>query len=261
MSISHNENTFYIYTTGIADWCDLNKTFKFWEDELCKHVCELIPQRFSHISIFHSDILSDFNGVMSVTNQKKIQTTNEINNRLRLERTRDSRIVVSFFQTTPLNFILSSQPHIIIDFANVFNNSKSNPKLNVVYLGYVGEQQIIEYNMCTRHIKNFFKVNDDNTVTTYVNKLSDTTRFSPLKKEYPSDNIRDIMKKIRIKLGLEFKNKHGNYDLFDSIFNQANTDIHSKMVSIIMDNIMNTDNVEDTIVDIVIDNMKSIVTI
>ncbi len=43
------------FPSGIADWCDLNKTFKFWEDELSKHVYELIPQRFSRISIFHSD--------------------------------------------------------------------------------------------------------------------------------------------------------------------------------------------------------------
>ena len=248
-----SQDTFYIYTTGISDWCDLNKTFKYWEDELCKDVCGLIPQRFSRISIFHSDILDDFNGVMSVTNQKKIQTTNEINNRLQLERTRDSRIVVSFFQTTPLNFILSSQPHIIIDFAHVFNDS--NPKLNVVYLGYVGELQIIESNMCTRYIKNFFKVNDDNTVTTYINKLADSSRFSPLKKDYPSDNIRDIMKKIRIKLGLEYKKKYGNYEVFDSIFNEANTEIHMKMVAIIMDNIMNTDNIEDVIVNTVIDSL------
>ena len=167
------------------------------------------------------------------------------------------RIVSSTFQTTPFDFF--EKPYVIIDFAHVFDDS--NPNLNVVYLGYVGEQQIIEYNMCTRYIKNFFKVNDDNTVTTYADKLSDVTRFSPLKKDYPSDNIRDIMKKIRIKLGLEFKNKYGNYDLFDSIFNQANIDIHTRMVSIIMDNIMNTDNVEDTIVDIVIDNIKNIVII
>ena len=191
---------------------------------------------------------------MAVTNQKKIQTTTQINNRLQLERTRDSRIVSSFFQPTPLNFILISQPHIIIDFANVFNDAK--PNINVVYLGYVGELQIIESNMCTRYIKNFFKVNDDNTVTTYANKLSDTTRFSPLKKDYPSDNIRDIMKKIRIKLGSEYKKIHGNYELFDSIFNEKNTEVHSKMVAIIMDNIMNTNNIEDMIVDIVIDSLK-----
>lgn len=255
--MSNNQNTFYIYTTGIADWCNLNKTFKYWEDELCKHVCELIPQRFSHISIFHSDILSDFNGIMSITNEKRIATSNEINNRLQLEYTRDSRIVLSFFQTTPLNFVLISQPHIIIDFAHVFNDYNSNH--NVVYLGYVGEQQIIEYNMCTRYIKNFFKVNDDNTVTTYINKLSDTNRFSPLKKDYPSDNIRDIMKKIRITLGLEFKTKYGNYELFDSIFNQENTDIHSKMVARIMDNIMNTDDNEHIIINNVISDIKGLI--
>ena len=247
MSINLEQDTFYIYTTGIADWCDLNKTFKFWEDELCKDVCKLIPQRFSQIEIVHSDTFDDFDGVMSITNQKKVQTINEINRRLQLEHTRDSRIVSSIFQSTPFDFF--EKPYVIIDFAHVFNDS--NPNLNVVYLGYVGEQQIIEYNMCTRYIKNFFKVNDDDTVTTYANKLSDTTRFSPLKKDYPSDNIRDIMKKIRIKLGFEYKKKYGNYELFDSIFNESNTDVHKKMVSIIMDDIMNTNNNEDVIVDTV----------
>lgn len=253
MSIIDNENTFYIYTTGIADWCVLNKTFKYWEDELCKNVCELIPQRFSRIEILHSDILDNFNGnMLSITNQKRIQTTNEINSRLQLEYTRDSRIVSSIFQSTPFDFF--EKPYIIIDFAHIFNDSNQN--LNVVYLGYVGELQIIEYNMCTRYIKNFFKVNDDDTVTTYINKLADSSRFSPLKKEYPADNIRDIMKKIRIKLGLEYKNKYGNYDLFDSIFNEANTEVHMKMVGIIMDNIMNTDNNEDIIINIVIDSLR-----
>jgi hypothetical protein len=251
MSVNQIEETFYIYTTGIADWCDLNKTFKYWEDELCTDVCKLIPERFSKIEIVHSDTFDDFHGVMSITNQKKVQTTNEINSRLHLEHTRDplGRIVSSTFQTTPFDFF--EKPYVIIDFAHVFDDS--NPNLNVVYLGYVGEQQIIEYNMCTRYIKNFFKVNDDNTVTTYANKLSDSTRFSPLKKDYPSDNIRDIMKKIRIKLGLKYKNKYGNYDLFDSIYNEQNTEFHMQMVAIIMDNIMDTNNNEDVIVDSIIE--------
>ena len=179
--------------------------------------------------------------------KKKNQVIQDINMRLQLEYMRDSRIVSSIFFSTSLNIF--ERPHIIIDFAHVHNIL--DPNLNIIYLGYVGEQQIIEYNMCTRYIKNFFKVNDDDTVTTYANKLSDTTRFSPLKKDYPSDNIRDIMKKIRIKLGFEYKKKYGNYELFDSIFNESNTDVHKKMVSIIMDDIMNTNNNEDVIVDTV----------
>ncbi len=257
--MSNSQNTFYIYTTGIADWCNLNKTFKYWEDELCKHICELIPQRFSRIEIVHSDILDDFNGIMSVTNQKRNEIILNINTRLQLEHTRDSRIVSSIFQTTPLYFLIKHQniihPHLIIDFAHVLTDDFESD-WNVVYLGYVGEVQIIEYNMCTRHIKNFFKVNDDNTVTTYINKLSNNKRFGNFYKDYPSDNIKDIMKKIRIRLGLEYKNKYGNYTLFDSIFNEKNMEIHSKMVNLIMDNIMNTDNVEDTIVDIVIDYLR-----
>ena len=247
-----SQETFYIYTTGIADWCNLEKTLKYWEDKLCSHVCSLLPQRFTKIEIVHSDILCVFNGIMSITNEKKNQVILDINSRLQLEYTRDSRIVSSIFYSTPLNVF--ERPHIIIDFAHIYNIL--DPNLNIIYLGYVGEEQIIEYNMCSRYINNFFKVNDDNTVTTYINKLSDENRFSPLYKDYPSDNIRNIMKKIRIKLGLIYKNKYGNYDLFDSIFNESNTEIHSKMVSIIMDNIMNTENNEDTIVNIVISNIQ-----
>ena len=46
-----SQETFYIYTTGIADWCNLEKTLKYWEDKLCSHVCSLIPQRFTKIEI------------------------------------------------------------------------------------------------------------------------------------------------------------------------------------------------------------------
>jgi len=256
-------NTFYLYTTGLADWCELNKTFEYWTHELSEHVFNSIPLRFTHIIITHSDILDDFNGVMSITDIKKNQIIQKINTQLQLEHTRDSRIVSSDFQITPLDFEeirISNRAHLIIDFAHVFNDYSNIPDgLNVVYLGYVGENQIIEYNMCTRYIKNFFKVNFDdttNTVTTYINKLSDTNRFSPLHLDYPPDNIRDIMKLIRIKLGLEFKKIYGNYTYFDSIFNEENIPAHKEIVDIIMENIMNTENTEEIIITNIVLMMK-----
>jgi hypothetical protein len=148
---------------------------------------------------------------------------------------------------------------LIIDFAHVFNDYSSIPDgLNVVYLGYVGEHQIIEYNMCTRYIKNFFQVNLDNTtkVHTYINKLSDPNRFGPLHTDYPPDNIRDIMKKIRINLGLEFKKIHGDYTYFDSIYNEANIPAHSEIVDIIMGKIMDSEDTEETIVTNIVQMLK-----
>ena len=262
MSIQES-NTFYLYTTGIADWCELNKTFGYWTNELSTHVFNSIPHRFTQIVITHSDILDDFNGIMSIVDLKKNQIIQEINGQLQLEYTRDSRIVSSNFQITPLDFEeirISNCPHLIIDFAHVFNDYSNIPNgLNVVYLGYVGEHQIIENNMCTRYIKNFFKVNLDNTIKvhTYINKLSDTNRFSPLKPDYPPDNIRDIMKKIRINLGFEFKKIYGDYTYFDSIFNKTNIPVHSEIVNIILGKIMDTEDTEETIVTNIVLEMKT----
>jgi hypothetical protein len=253
--MSHQDsNTFYLYTTGIADWCELNKTFGYWTNELSAHVFNSIPLRFTRIVITHSDILDDFNGIMSMGELKKNQIILDINTQLQLEYTRDSRIVSSNFQTTPLDFEqirMSNHTHLIIDFAHVFVDYSNIPiGLNSVYLGYVGEHQIIEHNMCTRYIKNFFQVNFDDTtkVHTYINKLSNTNRFSPLKPDHPPDNIRDIMKKIRKNLSLEFKKIYGDYTYFDSIFNEANIPAHSEIVDIIMGKIMDTEDTEETIV-------------
>jgi len=41
------ENTFYIYTTGIAEWCTLHYTFKYWQDTLINRICGLIPKTFN----------------------------------------------------------------------------------------------------------------------------------------------------------------------------------------------------------------------
>ena len=263
MSVQES-NIFYLYTTGIADWCELNKTFGYWINELSGHVFNSIPLRFTQIVITHSDILDDFNGIISMVDLKKIQTIREINEQLQLEYTRDSRIVSSNFQITPLDFEqirISNHTHLIIDFAHVFNDYSNIPNgLNVVYLGYVGEHQIIEHNMCTRYIKNFFQVNTTNTtntIHTYINKLSDTNRFSPLKPDYPPDNIRDIMKKIRKNLGFEFKKIYGDYTYFDSIFNETNIPAHSEIVDIIMGKIMDTEDTEDTIVTNIVLEMKT----
>jgi hypothetical protein len=98
---------------------------------------------------------------------------------------------------------------------------------------------------------NFFRVNPNNTVTTFLNRLLDRSRFNELTHSElidPTDKISNIIKQIRIRLEREFKNKYGNFDLFDTIFTEGNTSLHFEMVRIIMENIMNDKTTEEEII-------------
>ena len=99
-------------------------------------------------------------------------------------------------------------PHIIIDMANLFKYSKDgitikdnnkNYKFKSVYLGYFGDHQknVVrsepQYALEIATLP-FFKVNDNNSVTTYIDRLIE------LKYKYnediPSDFFHDLLKKI-----------------------------------------------------------------
>ena len=94
-------------------------------------------------------------------------------------------------------------------------------------------------------------MNDDNIITTFINRLLDRRRFvelSAIELIDPTDKISNMMKQIRIRLGNMFKNRYGNFDLFDQIFSNDNRSLHFEMVSIIMENIMNKETTEDEII-------------
>ena len=67
-----NKDTFYIYTTGIADWGDADSTLAAWQKFLCKQICDMIPKRFKYIHITHSDILVHHTLEDTIDEKKKI---------------------------------------------------------------------------------------------------------------------------------------------------------------------------------------------
>jgi hypothetical protein len=280
------EKNFNIYTTGIAEWGTLGFTFKYWQDILINRICGQIPNTFNVINIIHSDIL------LSISNENEneddaiffkncIQT--EINRLLISDFSADSRIKSCIFQKEQLDFSqigLSTESYIVIDFAHIFayisptlvyisghySEPVSHPiSLNVIYFGYIGQDHIdLNSKMCKRYIANTncIQINPETgEIVTFITKLFDPMRFKLDKHELldPSEKITRIMKNIRIEIGKIFKNKNGNYDKFDEIFNDKNRSIHEYLVGIIIDKIMDSDLNEIQIEEFTIHNILQLV--
>lgn len=255
-------DTFYIYTTGIAEWGDLSQSLEFWHTNLCKQVCGLIPMRFKNIFITHSDILE------SIVKEKIDETYANILDKVQHDLEIDSRIKDSTFQTEPLDFINISRqtdPYIIIDIAHIFeyvrDNSSGNvtrafikgaygePRgdmmtLNVVYPGYKGG-----------YLNNtvFFRVNEDNTITTYINKLLDSSRFSDFDLHNPNIKIEELFNQIRKKLYDKIREKYGSLQNYDKQRDLIEKEMKKKLVDLIM----NTNMIESVLTDNAADNIMT----
>jgi hypothetical protein len=254
-------DTFYIYTTGIAEWGDLSQSLKSWNETLCKQVCDLIPRKFKNIFIIHSDILQ------SIAKEKIDETYANILNKIQHDLEIDSRIKDSTFQTEPLDFAnISGQtdPYIIIDIAHLFEYIRDNyssvnvtrafikgsygePRgdvitLNVVYPGYKGG-----------YLNNtpFFRVNEDNSVTTYINKLLDNSRFSDFDLYNPNLKIEELFNQIRKKLYDKIRKKYGSLKNYDDQRDHIEAEIKKKSVNLIM----NTNMIESVLIDNVADDV------
>ena len=271
MSYKLEYSNFCIFTTGICDTNQLDKLFKYWQDFLCHRICHMIPSRFTNIEIVHSDILYQ----EPENNIKQIEK--EINDKLMNDYKIDSRISKNIFQKKELNFneISKTCSYIILDFAHIFyytnihipitprgssrvfigghyGEHTSNPiNLNIIYLDYIGKQQFES----DSHINNriicecdFFKINDDNTITTFYTQLLNENRFPKLV-EYelisPISRVTNIIISNRIKIGKIFKIKYGNYNLFDEyfsrpkfIYSSQNDEIYKFIINSIMNNII-----------------------
>lgn len=257
-------NKFCIYTTGICDTNQYDKLFKYWQDSLCDHICSMIPSRFTSIEIIHSDII-----------YKNFELINE----LKIY----NRISKHIIQKEELDFdkISKTQSYIIIDFAHIFyytnipikitpygssrvyigghyNEPLGEPiNLNIVYLGYVGEQQFITESQINNRIiceSEFFKINNDNTIITFYTQLLNENRFSKLigyELISPINRITNIIQINRIKIGKIFKIKYGNYNLFDQYFSYPNLLYPTQIYKFIVNYIMNYIITEPEILDLI----------
>jgi hypothetical protein len=259
--------TFYIYTTGIAEWGNLEGILKTWNEILCKQICDLIPVHFANINIIHSDILNH------IEPDKKDVMVNNILESIQLYNNIDPRIINSSFQTEPLDFeSISKQqnPYIIIDMAHIFGykqdiealdgitkafiagyygEQRTEPmSLNVVYPGYLGqgEQKVTLINT------SFFRIDSTNTITTYINKLQNDARFIlnlDMTNEYdPYEKFVELFKKIRTSIYNELRTKFGNLTQYDNVRICLEIELKKELVNLIM----NTHDIESILVDKVV---------
>ena len=270
--------TFTIYTTGAGDW-DSQEIYNNWENFLCQHVCSMIPSRFTNIEIHHYD---------PSLNLKKVTDDSCI----------DSRISKTFFKKEIIeleNFkeISKSSSYLILDFAHIFkyhkisdpitpsgstlvsinpnsdNLSKKNIEqinLNIVYIGYLGLNYNLESTILAK--TKWLKINDHNTIDTFITKLLDTNRFQDLD-EFTSPDIYDtstiisqkFVEIIRKKIAPELHRVYGDYTIYDKylgldVFYKPESIYLKKIYNYTIHYIMNTSHIYDDIILTITDIIK-----
>ena len=125
-----DDNTFYIYTTGIANWGHSdNVLINAWKNYRYKNIIGQIPKEFKNIVIQHYDpILLISNGDDDFdTHQENIKNIIPVINQILSEQdnkslTTDKKTKQTFIQESfDHNTIDKNKNHIILDFAHIYD--------------------------------------------------------------------------------------------------------------------------------------------
>ena len=237
---------FNIFTTGIINYGN-NGVIELWNKRLRQNILNNIPNKFL-IRIYHYDPCLNFND--GSYNQEQINLLINIYTILNLKDIESSdRIIESeFFKNClPYSEEIYKIPHIIIDNANIFNYTQTGHalydsmidtdsfkkdnqyKINSVYLGYYGDFQIYEHKFSSTYMLDtpFFRVNDDDSVTTYTDKIIEIAQsanlsiHSPIFVIYLEAKLR-IESKYKTRYELENGNLDNWLDQFDNSYFDEN---------------------------------------
>ncbi len=188
---------FHLYTIGIADWGNINpdeSVLKVWNDILLPKIIELLLRaNFTRIIVHHHDILEDFDNRRKNNFQRNI---NQILSQKDTEINSSKSLIESTFIKEPIDFHQISYPHLIFDFAHLFDymyipgHNKSvpiiretkeiMPRLNVIYFGYLGErEQLFSRGNNGKKVplielieSDFVSIDESGVVITYIDKIS-----------------------------------------------------------------------------------------
>jgi hypothetical protein len=216
-TLGDNDDTFYIYTTGIASWTQKN-LINIWEECRYNNIIRQIPDKFKNIVIKHYD------PIIEVDNKENIKNIiiyiKEVLNKQDTDSKTDKKtsqiFIKEFFDYTKIN---TTQHYIILDFALLFNYCYDNTgyyimssdktiikNLNCINIPYPTDcnsfwekMKYFNYdnNKFTSYIELFFKVLFNNTK--YTN-IMNTTQLYKINKDiiiysHPED-INIILNKI-----------------------------------------------------------------
>lgn len=217
-------NIFYLYTTGIVNWGNFGNIDQnliiLWNNQIRDIILSKIPDNFQ-INIVHFDPLLDIDKVN--TENIKLQQIEYVNENLIPSDLANDRIIESEFRREGIDINDISNPHLVLDFAHVFNFI---PLVNNVTIdGYYGEEpsELLNLNVLrTGFIGNGFgksftlsdtiRIEQSGQVKTYIDKMIE------LGIDYDTKNpelfFEDILKKIILGFENIIKELKGNVPLF-----------------------------------------------
>ena len=242
----NDKPTFYIYTTGIVNWAsflDINQNLiEIWKNSIRDNIVSLIPENFE-INILHFDPIYTINqsGFIKRDKINENKIIDYVNQTLIPFDYTNSRVVNSTFNAIPFSEENIKNPYILIDIAHLYkypklsntvelNFDQDNEYKNLYSLrfGFLGnpEAQLLGQT-------NLFKINSDNSVTTYVDKMIELDY--PFDSIEPADFINQMYKKIILNIENFIKNiKQKPYFKVEHIFNALKINSVNLMKSIII---------------------------
>jgi hypothetical protein len=237
-SSKKDNNTFVIYTSGIANWVDVDTIIKNWIGyNILNNILTLIPDTYTNIKLRHYEPL-----YYGVENAKKIHPSQvkKIKDLLQNNDLKYDRVTQSLFFPESLPDIKMTKDYLIIDFAHIFQytnqigivklaghyneNDLFEKKLKTVYIGFIGNPidenlngDIVSHGII---LNNFFKVLDNGQVETYIDKMIQMNYdFDP---KYPQDKINHIINNVKKNLMNKWREIYDKVDdTFDKQFNNT----------------------------------------
>lgn len=215
----NDKQTFYIYTTGIVNWASFNDSnlnlIEVWKRLVRDNIISLIPENFE-INILHFDPIYTISqsGFIKRDKINEDKIINYVNLNLIPFEYSNSRVINSEFIVEPFSEdkIIVNKPYILIDIAHLYkypklsntvelNFDQDNEYKNLYSLrfGFLGnpEAQLLGQT-------NLFKINSDNSVTTYIDKMIELDY--PFDSIEPADFINQMYKKIILNIENFIKN-------------------------------------------------------
>jgi hypothetical protein len=187
-------NTFYVYTTGILNWLNLDEEQKIYLKwiEYFKKILDDLPTKYN-VRVIHYDpnMLRDDNTInFELNNNIYEEITHYINDHGKnIPNNIDPERISIEFIKEPLNETVLADiknPHIIYDFAEIFIQSREKLYLNLSAYSTNKNEKILfdninviypeywllnNYNIDLKHIK-LFNLDDKGNVETYASKFN-----------------------------------------------------------------------------------------
>lgn len=183
-----SDKTFYIYTTGLANWNDNNDVIiDIWKDCRYDNIIKQIPDYFNNIIIDHYDPIE----VIGESKREIKEQIDSINTILKKQDDDTKKTKQTFYkQYFDHKNIDTSKPYIVLDFASIYyyNYNKSNNDfyltvkynqeekiyINCIHIPLPTEFEDIEFpknNWCDNYyenIKYFIYDPINNKITTFI---------------------------------------------------------------------------------------------